>query len=61
MSDDVEYLKRVMKDPHWWTSHDTVMTVGDILAHLGILGNAKEALAYVEKPWKAEPLIKELL
>ena len=57
--DDIEYLQNLRHD--WWKSEETPLIVGRILADYGILHSPSLAFDFVEKPWKWQRDIDELL
>ena len=63
MNDDIEYLKEIMQlyGNDWWKNADTHLTVGNLLAHMGVIGTAEQAFEFMEKPRKWQHEIDTLI
>jgi len=57
--DDIEYLQDL--EENWWESPETTLIVGRILVDYGTLNSPKLVLNFIEKPWKWQRDIVELL
>jgi hypothetical protein len=58
---DYETLKDCLKHKDWYSSHDTVHTVGTILRNDCAINSVDQAFDYFEKPWHYEPEMRELV